>query len=77
MRIQNMGKTRGNMSPTVTAIPLSSEKASIAPEKTDKALNLEDKVITAICVLSPNSAIVTSANDAARAAKPIEVKVNN
>jgi len=63
-RIQKMGKISPKALPIATAIPVVNRKASMAPTKTEKALNREHNVITAICVLSPNSAITTSANDA-------------
>ncbi len=69
MRIQNVGNTSVNASPITTAIPVVSRKANMAPAKTERALNREDKVMTAICVLSPNSATATSTNDATSGAK--------
>jgi hypothetical protein len=74
IRIQNVGNRRVNAFPIATAIPVISKKANIAPEKTEKALNREDKVITAICVLSPNSATVTSTNDATSGVKSMDKK---
>jgi len=68
---QNRGSTSVNASPIATAIPLVNKKASMAPEKTEKALNLEAKVMTAICVLSPNSARATTINDATSGVKLI------
>lgn len=41
-----------------------SKKANMDPMKTEKALNREDKVMTAICVLSPSSARATSTSEA-------------
>ncbi len=63
-RIHDVGKTRVKAPPIATAMPAVSKKANKAPERTDIALKREDNVMTAICVLSPNSAIVTSTNDA-------------
>ena len=74
MRIQNVGNTRVNASPTATAIPVINRKANMAPEKTDKALNRDDKVMTAICVLSPNSATATSTKDATSGVKSMDKK---
>lgn len=69
IRIQNAGNTIANASPTATATPLINTKASMAPKNTESALDREDKVMTAICVLSPNSATATSANDATSGAR--------
>jgi len=69
MRIQNVGNTSVNASPIATAIPVVNKKASMAPEKTERALRREDKVMTAICVLSPSSATATNTNDATSGAK--------
>lgn len=74
IRIQNVGNTRVNASPIATAIPAVNKKANMAPEKTEKTLNREDKVMTAICVLSPNSATVTSTNDAISGVKFMDKK---
>ena len=63
-----------NASPIATAIPVVNKKANIAPEKTEKALNREDKVMTSICVLSPNSATATSTNDATSGVKFMDKK---
>lgn len=71
IRIQKVGKTKVKASPIATAIPVVTKKANMEPTKTESALNLQDKVMTAICVLSPNSANATRANGVARAAKLI------
>jgi len=75
IRIQNVGNTSVNASPITTAMPAVSKKASMAPENTASALKREDKVMTAIWVLSPNSAIATSTNDATRGVKLMDKRI--
>ncbi len=75
MRIQNVGNTRVNASPIATAIPVINRKASMAPKNTERALNREDKVMTAICVLSPNSATAISTNDATSGVKLMDKRI--
>jgi len=49
----------------------------MAPEKTERTLNREDKVMTAIWVLSPNSATATSTNDATSGVKLMAGKIES
>jgi len=74
MRNQNKGNTSVNASPIATAIPVVNMKASMAPEKAESALNREDNEMTAICVLSPNSATATNTKDATSGVKLMNSK---
>ncbi len=59
--IQNDG-IKGAIAPPINAlIPSTNAKARRAPTKTDRGLYLAPRSMTAICVLSPNSASATMA----------------
>ena len=60
--IQKLG-TKGAIAPPINALtPPTKANAKRAPMKTDLGLCLAHRLTTAICVLSPNSAIATIAN---------------
>lgn len=65
IHIQNVGNTRVNALPIIIEILVVNKKSQNNTRKyTDNLQPRGQKVIRAICVLSPKSAIVTDANDA-------------
>src|SRR5208337_1054459 len=67
--IQNAG-TKGAIAPPINAqTPSIKANANMAPKKTDLGLCLALRLIIATCVLSPNSASATIANEDSRGSK--------
>jgi hypothetical protein len=67
--IQNVG-TKGAIAPPINAqTPSIKANANMAPTKTDLGLCLALRLMIAICVLSPNSANATIANEDNRGSK--------
>lgn len=61
---------KGAIAPPMRALmPSIKAKARSAPMKTDRGLCLALRLTTAICVLSPNSAIATMTNEDRRGSK--------